>query len=861
MFNDFFVSQAPAIAMSGIYVPHLVFLSYIIASFGSYTGLMLASDYRQAQSAALRGVMLLGGAFAFGCAIWSMHYIGMRAYEMDMPMRHTVGLTVLSMVIAIAIALGFFVLATNKKLGVSKLAGGAFLMGSAICGMHYTGMASMDMPGTTLYYLRAPFVASIVIAMGASGAALWIFLRLEAINCSSIKGWLQALAALVMGAAICGMHYMGMAAAVFVPDTAFCIAPSGKADGIESYAVAAVTGMILAISISTKIFRNSRGFFQGSADCIAFPIRIFTVSLSLTAIFTLVHFSDEFMEIMDNANNVGMTDMAPILGVPVLIACWSFTLVALRRWQKDLDSALAAADKANAAKSEFLANMSHDLRTPMNGIIGLTRLLAEGRLYPEQAEMINSVLKSSETLLLLLNDILDLSKLEAGQLTLDEAPCNLKDTLQDIVTLLSPIASKKGISLDFSYCDMAPACVVGDGMRISQIVTNLIGNALKFTEQGHVRVEVRAEPAAESDAYLYRIVVTDTGIGIDAVTQKMLFKKFSQGDASINRKYGGTGLGLVITRRLAEKMSGEIHLQSELGRGTCITATLLLKAATAQQVKTQQVLSLRGQTTPSENNFSGYKVLLVDDHPVNRLFAKRLLEKMGFNDITVAEDGTQALRCVKEARPSFDIVLMDCQMPELDGLETTRRIREMEASSGSRHLPVIAMTAHAMSGDRENCLQAGMDDYVSKPINPQILVAALKKQIDAADKTTADKSTADASGATVTDKTVIDLEYLGLFTEGDRAMEKMMADVFICAGIETLDEMRSHFKSQTSNHDWKKAAHKLKGSAGQIGAAALASVCLVAETGHGAEKIQKEKMFEEIEKKFAEVQSFFNARA
>ncbi|MEZ0260446.1 MAG: MHYT domain-containing protein [Alphaproteobacteria bacterium] len=857
MLDSFFIYNIPDYVMTGSYVPSLVILSYIVASFGSYTGLQLASEYKHAEAPRARAVTLAAGAIAFGSAIWSMHYIGMLAHQMDMRLSHDPLLTALSMAIAVGIAFGFFKVCASRRLTARKLVTGALLLGTAICGMHYTGMAAMEMPFVQARYVPAIFFVSALIAVAASGAALWIFFSLQRLNDGKRKHALTVAAALVMGAAICGMHYVGMRATVFAPEGDYCLAPfkpEEVKDDYLAFGVAIVTGTIISICLCLKLFRRSRGFFKGDNEKLTFPLRMMQISLALTAFFySAIAFEDVFPE-QAYAFLHHYTLYFNVAAAAVLPVIWGFTLMGLRRWRVDLLEARAAAEKANAAKSEFLANMSHDLRTPMNGILGLSRLLAEGHMYPEQKELVNSIVNSGETLLLLLNDILDFSKMEAGQLTLDEVPFNLKESLQSIVNLLSPLASRKGLVINYSYCELAPSCVIGDVTRIGQIVTNLVGNALKFTENGAVNLSVVSEPGLQGDS-LFTICVDDTGIGIPSDMQQRLFNKFSQGDASITRKFGGSGLGLVICKMLAEKMQGTVTLASEEGRGTVVTVTLRLKPASPKAVKQRQ--SMTSGSVEVAPMRPAARILVVDDHPVNRLFAVRLLEKMGFKGLVVAENGDDAVRLASEN--NFDLILMDCQMPVMDGLEATRRIREQERLAHVGHKPIIALTAHAMSGDRENCLQAGMDDYISKPINPQALATALLKWLP---KQQEDQPAA-APEETQAKKThspaiIVDTEYLDLFTGGDREEERSMADMFVSAGVDTLEVLRRHVRQEATNDDWRKAAHKLKGSAGQIGAGALAKACLVAEVGSG--DCNKEVMLDEIERSFSEVQYFFTTR-
>ena len=895
MFDQMFITEVPQNAMEGTYTSYLVILSYVVAAFGSYTGLSLASEYIKAESRRLKMAMLVGGAASMGCSIWSMHFIGMLAYKMDMTMSYNHWLTGLSAVLAVAIAFGFFQIVTTGKLALYKQAAAAVVLGAAICAMHYTGMAAMRMKFVSLQYQPWLVALSVAIAMAASAASLWIFAKLETLKNSPKKKMLRVLAGMVMGAAICGMHYTGMKAAVFIPDANMCFIPESSAnadsDGEHAVFLAGITGLLIGIALSLKIFRSGKAFFSGSTGDVSFPIRILGISLVSTCLLLLTLFfgmytQNSFIDAVQGAiaprggaagsvvlttplwaleamarktdMEVDRMSLAMMFAVPAILIAWVSTVLGVRKWGRDLTAAKQQSDTANAAKSDFLANISHDLRTPMNGIIGLSQLLVAGKTYPEQDELLQAIVRSGESLLLLVNDILDISKMEAGELTLEEAPFNMKQSIGNVIELLAPLASKKGLILNYQYCDMAPSFVIGDSMRVNQIVTNLVGNAIKFTESGSVSVFVDAEVSKDARIYNYNIRVVDTGIGIKPEVQEKLFRKFVQGDASCSRKFGGTGLGLAIIRMLATKMQGQTFLESELGKGSTFRVQIPLKTATAKMV----VRSGAGSATALRTieSFAQYRVLVVDDHPVNRLYSNKLLQKKGFKLIEEAVNGAEALQKIRANNHDYDIILMDCQMPEMDGFEVTRAVRDMENSMGNRHVPIIAMTANAMVGDRLECLKAGMDDYISKPVNPESLRTSLSHWLLESEKRAADTASAAEALSPVAAAAPVDLGHIALFTDGDPAEEKIMSEMFISSGFEIIDVLRNHLAGEKTDSDWQGAAHKLKGSALQIGARSLADACLAAESEASAAAKQKEALLEQVETRFFEVRNFFIAR-
>ena len=384
------------------------------------------------------------------------------------------------------------------------------------------------------------------------------------------------------------------------------------------------------------------------------------------------------------------------------------------RHAEELARARDVALEATRIKSEFLANMSHEIRTPMNGVLGLADLLLAGDLPDSSRELAEGIQRSGVALLTIINDILDFSKLEAGRMTLEEVPFDVHALCRDVVGLIAPRAEQQGLVMRAEVPADLPACWVGDGGRIRQVLLNLLGNAIKFTTQGEVVLVARTEPGP---APTLVFDVCDTGIGIPPERLEAVFESFTQADGSITRRFGGTGLGLSISRQLVELMHGRVGVTSEVGKGSTFTCRLPLPIASIQTQTSRKDTNAASQTLAP----LGLNVLLVEDNAINQLVAKRLLRGWGC-DVTIANDGREGL--AQLANGGFDVVLMDVQMPVMDGLTAITRWRETERRRGG-HVPVVALTAHAMESDRAQCIELGMDDYLSKPLRPAELHATI----------------------------------------------------------------------------------------------------------------------------------------
>ncbi|MGB1076971.1 MAG: CHASE domain-containing protein [Bdellovibrionales bacterium] len=526
--------------------------------------------------------------------------------------------------------------------------------------------------------------------------------------------------------------------------------------------------------------------------------------------------------------------------------------------EQTVEERTAELKMANEAKDMFLANMSHELRTPLNSIIGLVRILMQEEDIPnEHIRTLSVVDKSSTSLLEIVNDILDISKIEAGKIELESLPFNISGLTFSLLDQLRPLASKKGLELRSNEEDLPVVNAIGDEFRLSRVILNLASNAIKYTNEGYVELCTSIKEV-DDETLLYRCVVKDTGIGIPEDKLESVFDKFTQAEESIERRFGGTGLGLNITRHLVDLMGGSIDVQSEFGKGSSFTVSIPFKKSDAEGAPRQadvEIARKREERAEPTISIGDAKILVAEDHQFNQIFIMKLLKRFGAPNYNLVSDGKAALKAFE--KDVYDLVLTDCHMPKMNGYEVTRAIRQKEEDTSSdkhgTHTPIVAMTADAMVGTREACIEAGMDDYISKPIMEEELKALLAEWFIIEGETKVlEKSDDQESPA--------NLDILKEYADNDPEVEKELLNVFYDKSEADIKILQENLDGGT-NKEWSEAAHSLKGSAGYVGAKNLHHLCAQAQDMLQATGRERQDMFAEIKAEYKKVCDFLKSLA
>lgn len=568
----------------------------------------------------------------------------------------------------------------------------------------------------------------------------------------------------------------------------------------------------------------------------------------LVAIYFIIHhmvrpvtqLSDQLLSV---ANNEGVKIStrhisSTVIEVQHLLSALNRLQTSQASYQETLITAKNEAEEASQAKSDFLANMSHELRTPLNSIIGITKMLRDDApIDSEEREMTSIVYKSGVNLLDIVNDILDLSKIESKRMDLECMAFDLKPIIYNIIETLAPIASKRGLSLHSHFDSVAQLPYIkGDPLRVSRIFMNLVGNAIKYTEKGNVKVLIEHQKIGNNQAEI-KCSIIDTGIGIPEDRLSAIFQKFTQADDTTTRRFGGTGLGLTITKDLVELMGGKIFVKSKENEGSTFTVIIPFEITESLddrpedvQLNAVNMLSLNDRLHPGDA-----KILIAEDYALNQSLIKKVLSRMGFNNYNIEDNGALAVKAFKERH--YDMILMDCHMPVMNGYEAMEAVRDAEKGTGT-HIPIIALTADAMLGTRDKCFAAGADNYVSKPINIDEFEALLNTYFVLSIENKGIKKQHKVQ------EIVLDLANLNDYADTKEEMIAFCSQ--LCLSTEADLKILNVHCIDGESQEWVEATHKIKSSAGIAGAHRLQQLAKEAQTMGNASAVQRRSYFDNI---------------
>ncbi|CAN5255311.1 hypothetical protein BH09PSE1_BH09PSE1_23560 [soil metagenome] len=713
-----------------------------------------------------RAVYGLGAAMVAALSVWATHFLAMIGYRAGGPVLYDISLTLLSLVI---VCVGFAASMAFSLTGRGPLRRSICGMtaASAVAAMHFVGLSAVTLTGARM--VLDPTTVAGAIALSLGFASLTGFMN-------RVPRRLRLPVATALGAAtVVSLHFGSMSAITLMPSPTAIASDGMSQTGLLICLLVVVTVVVIITAFVTGVAYLSRsntlaqlreaidampdglGFYDANDRLVVWNARYAEVNPEIASVLTSGMSFEQMVRIgldMDlyveaegrkeewlaerllarqglssnlEQHVVGdhwlrVQDRRTSAGGTVTVVN---DITDLKRDARALAEARDAADAANRAKSAFLANMSHEIRTPLNGVIGLAQALARTDLTAEQTEMLDLIQSSGQTLQTLLSDILDLARVESGRLEIASEPYGLSRAVQEAAQLYAASAAEKGLQFFVDIEPEADVWAMGDVVRVKQILTNLVSNAVKFTSQGFVSLTATSGTAADGESFL-RFTVEDTGVGFDAEARDRLFTRFEQADGTITRRFGGTGLGLAICRQLAEMMHGNLDCESELGGGSAFILTLPL-------IRTEEPAApvALEQSAETENEGARVRVLLADDHPTNRRVVELILSQANVQ-LTSVENGAEAFAAFR-AQP-FDLVLMDMQMPVMDGLAATREIRKHEAATGSDRTALVMLTANALAEHIAAGQAAGADRHLSKPFSAEALlglVADLAPQSDA----------------------------------------------------------------------------------------------------------------------------------